>query len=221
MFVLEIKMTSEINLKLYAITDSSWLNGDTLAHQVELAIEGGATIVQLREKNKSGEELKALAIEVKNVCDKHNVPFIINDDVELAKEIDADGVHVGQSDMSVENARKILEPDKIIGATAKTVEQAKIASNQGADYLGSGAVFGSTTKKDAIPMSMELLNEICDSVPIPVVAIGGIDKHNIARLRGTHIAGAAVVSGIFAQPDIKKAAQELSEELLVICEENV
>ena len=205
-------MTSEINLKLYAITDSSWLNGDTLAHQVELAIEGGATIVQLREKNKSGEELKALALEVKNVCDKHNVPFIINDDVELAKEIDADGVHVGQSDTSVENARKILGTDKIIGATAKTVEQAKIASNQGADYLGSGAVFGSTTMKDAIPMS---------SVPIPVVAIGGIDKHNIARLRGTHIAGAAVVSGIFAQPDIKKAAQELSEELLVICEENV
>ena len=201
------------NLKLYAITDSSWLNGDSLAHQVELAIAGGATIVQLREKNKTKEELKALALEVKEVCNRNHIPFIINDDVELAKEIDADGVHVGQSDASVQSARAILGADKIVGATAKTIEQARNAKQQGADYLGSGAVFGSTTKKDALPMTMELLNEICHSVDIPVVAIGGIDASNIERLKGTDIAGAAVVSGIFAQDNIKQAAQKLSQLL--------
>ena len=208
-------------LKLYLVTDSDILKGRDFYKCIEDAIKAGVTMVQLREKNADGKEFLEKAIKLRQITKKYNVTFVINDRVDIAMIADADGVHVGQSDTSVENARKILGPDKIIGATAKTVEQAKIASNQGADYLGSGAVFGSTTKKDAIPMSMELLNEICDSVPIPVVAIGGIDKHNIARLRGAHIAGAAVVSGIFAQPDIKKAAQELSEELLVICEENV
>lgn len=202
-------MIKREKLKLYAITDSSWLNGDTLAHQVELAIAGGATIVQLREKNKSKEALKELALEIKSVCNRYKVPFIVNDDVELAKEIDADGVHVGQNDVSVKSARQILGADKIVGATAKTIEQAQIAQEQGADYLGSGAVFGSTTKKDALPMTMELLNEICHSVQIPVVAIGGIDATNIGQLKGTDIAGAAIVSGIFAQPDIKEAAREL------------
>ena len=202
-------MIKREKLKLYAITDSSWLNGDTLAHQVELAIAGGATIVQLREKNKSKEALKELALEIKSVCNRYKVPFIVNDDVELAKEIDADGVHVGQNDASVKSARQILGADKIVGATAKTIEQAQIAQEQGADYLGSGAVFGSTTKKDALPMTMELLNEICHSVQIPVVAIGGIDATNIGRLKGTDIAGAAVVSGIFAQPDIKEGARKL------------
>ena len=202
-------MIKREKLKLYAITDSSWLNGDTLAHQVELAIAGGATIVQLREKNKSKEALKELALEIKSVCNRYKVPFIVNDDVELAKEIDADGVHVGQNDASVKSARQILGADKIVGATAKTIEQAQIAQEQGADYLGSGAVFGSTTKKDALPMTMELLNEICNSVQIPVVAIGGIDATNIGQLKGTDIAGAAVVSGIFAHPDIKEAARKL------------
>lgn len=206
-------MIKREKLKLYAITDSSWLNGDTLAHQVELAIAGGATIVQLREKNKSKEELKDLALEIKSVCNRYKVPFIVNDDVELAKEIDADGVHVGQDDASVKSARQILGADKIVGATAKTIEQAQIAQEQGADYLGSGAVFGSTTKKDALPMTMELLNEICNSVQIPVVAIGGIDATNISQLKGTDIAGAAVVSGIFAQQNIEKAAEQLSRLL--------
>ena len=206
-------MIKREKLKLYAITDSSWLNGDTLAHQVELAIAGGATIVQLREKNKSKEALKELALEIKSVCNRYKVPFIVNDDVELAKEIDADGVHVGQDDASVKSARQILGTDKIVGATAKTIEQAQIAQEQGADYLGSGAVFGSTTKKDALPMTMELLNEICHSVQIPVVAIGGIDATNIGQLKGTGIAGAAVVSGVFAQPDIKEACKNLIEQL--------
>lgn len=206
-------MIKREQLKLYAITDSSWLNGDTLAHQVELAIAGGATIVQLREKNKPKEELKDLALEIKSVCNRYKVPFIVNDDVELAKEIDADGVHVGQDDASVKSARQILGADKIVGATAKTIEQAQIAQEQGADYLGSGAVFGSTTKKDALPMTMELLNEICNSVQIPVVAIGGIDATNISQLKGADIAGAAVVSGIFAQQNIEKAAEQLSRLL--------
>ena len=196
------------HLKLYAITDRSWLNGDTLAHQVELAILGGVTMIQLREKNLKGEELEILARQVQEVCRKYQIPFIINDNVDLAKKIDADGVHVGQSDMAVEQAREILGPDKIIGATAKTVEQAKIAEEQGADYLGSGAVFGSTTKTDATPMSKELLQQICESVQIPVVAIGGITLENVEELRGCRIAGVAVVSGIFAQPDITVAAEK-------------
>lgn len=197
------------SLCLYAITDRAWLKGDTLAHQVELAIQGGVTFVQLREKQKTGEELKALALEVQSVCRRYQIPFIINDDVELAREIDADGVHVGQADMAVEQARRILGPDKIIGATAKTVEQAQTAQAQGADYLGSGAVFGSTTKKDAIGMDKALLQQICESVNIPVVAIGGINAENILQLEGASIAGVAVVSGIFAAQDIAAASAEL------------
>ena len=202
------------HLKLYAITNRSWLNGDTLAHQVELAILGGVTIIQLREKHLVGEELEELACQVQEVCRKYQIPFIINDNVDLAKKIDADGVHVGQSDMAVEQARAILGPDKIIGATAKTVEQAKIAEEQGADYLGSGAVFGSTTKTDAIPMSKELLQQICESVQIPVVAIGGITLENVEELRGCRIAGVAVVSGIFAQRDITAAAQSICKKIV-------
>ena len=202
------------HLKLYAITNRSWLNGDTLAHQVELAILGGVTIIQLREKHLVGEELEELACQVQEVCRKYQIPFIINDNVDLAKKIDADGVHVGQSDMAVEQARAILGPDKIIGATAKTVDQAKIAEEQGADYLGSGAVFGSTTKTDAIPMSRELLQQICESIQIPVVAIGGIALENVEELRGCRIAGVAVVSGIFAQKDITAAARSISEKIV-------
>lgn len=202
------------NLKLYAITDRAWLKGESLAHQVELAIKGGTTIVQLREKHLQGQELETLALEVQQVCKRYHVPFIINDDVELAKKIDADGVHVGQSDMAVEQARAILGPDKIVGATAKTIEQAQIAEKQGADYLGSGAMFGSTTKTDALPMTTELLQQICKSVQIPVVAIGGITIDNVEQLKDCSIAGVAVVSGIFAQEDIEKAAQEFRAKLL-------
>ena len=201
------------HLKLYAITDRSWLKGDTLAHQVELAILGGVTMIQLREKYLQGEALEELARQVQEVCREYQIPFIINDNVDLAKKIDADGVHVGQSDMAVGQARAILGPDKIIGATAKTVEQAKIAEEQGADYLGSGAVFGSKTKTDAIPMSKELLQQICESVHIPVVAIGGITLENVEQLKDCSITGVAVVSGIFAQPDITGAAREFKKKL--------
>ena len=202
------------HLKLYAITDRSWLKGDTLAHQVELAILGGVTMIQLREKYLQGEALEELARQVQEVCREYQIPFIINDNVDLAKKIDADGVHVGQSDMAVGQARAILGPDKIIGATAKTVEQAKIAEEQGADYLGSGAVFGSKTKTDAIPMSKELLQQICESVHIPVVAIGGITLENVEQLKDCSITGVAVVSGIFAQREITAVAQSICKKIV-------
>lgn len=202
------------DLKLYAITDRSVLkNKMTMAEAVEEAILGGATIIQLREKHLRGEELRQEAVSIQKVCKTYKVPFIINDDVELAKEIDADGVHVGQSDMSVENARKILGDGKIVGATAKTIEQALTAQSQGADYLGSGAVFGTTTKLDAKPMSMELLTEICQSVNIPVVAIGGIDADNVGKLKEVPITGVAVVSGVFGGSDIRKSAKKIIRNL--------
>lgn len=199
-------------LTLYAITDRSWLNGDTLYHQVEESLKGGVTMLQLREKELSYEEFKKEALQMKELCAKYKVPLIINDNVELAKEIDADGVHVGQSDLEAGNVRALLGPDKIIGVTAKTVEQAQKAQAAGADYLGSGAVFGTTTKKDAKPMDISLLKEIVASVSIPVVAIGGIDESNAEKLTGTGIAGIAVVSGIYAKPDIC----EVSKRLLAI-----
>lgn len=201
-------------LVLYAVTDRAWLSeGETLPQQVEKAILGGVGLVQLREKKLKGEELEKLAIEVRDVCRLHKIPFIVNDDVKLAARIDADGVHVGQSDMDVEKARAILGPDKIIGATAKTIKQAKKAQKAGADYLGSGAVFGSSTKTDAIPMDLSLFTEICNSVDIPVFAIGGITGENIEKLSGTPLAGAAVVSGIFAAEDVEAAARDLKAKL--------
>ena len=196
-------------LKLYAVTDDRWLTNGTLAQQVEEAILGGATMIQFREKNKTPKEKKEAALEIQKICKKYQVPFLINDNVELAIEIGADGVHLGQSDMDVAKARQILGRDAIIGATAKTVLQAKTAQEKGADYLGSGAVFGTTTKEDAVSLSREKLIEICESVTIPVVAIGGITTHNAAQLQGCPIAGIAVVGGLFAQKDIRKAAEDL------------
>lgn len=190
-------------LKLYAVTDRSWCGNDTIFEQVEAAIKGGVTLVQLREKDMSDSEFETEAIRMKELCHRYNIPLIINDRVEMAKKIDADGVHIGQSDMNVEKARKILGPHKIIGVTAKTVIQAQQAQKDGADYLGSGAVFGTTTKNDARPMDIDTLNEICDSVRIPVVAIGGINAGNIMKLSGSRVAGAAVVSGIFNNNDIE------------------
>lgn len=217
-----------ISYKLYAVTDRSWLKeGETLADAVSQAILGGVTFVQFREKEwknessitalKEGEgldsELVELARSVQAVCRAYHVPFVINDNVELAKEIDADGVHLGLSDMAIQKARVLLGPDKIIGATAKTIEQAKMAQQAGANYLGSGAIFGTTTKKDAKPMTKELLQKICESVEIPVVAIGGIDAENVADLRGLPISGVAVVSGIFAKKNKRRAAREIREQL--------
>lgn len=200
-------------LRLYAITDRTWLNGRELNDDVEKAIKGGATIIQLREKNMNYDELVKSAIKIKEVCRKYNVPLIINDNVEAAKAVDADGVHLGQGDMNAAKARKILGNAKIIGVTAKTIEQAKKAEADGADYLGSGAVFGSSTKSNAIKMEIPMLKSITEAVNIPVVAIGGICIENISKLKGSGIAGAAVVSGIFAEEDIQKAANDLYKRI--------
>lgn len=196
-------------LALYAITDSRLAKKQTIYEQVEEALIGGVTMLQLREKDADYDFVLMEALQIQTICKKYDVPLIINDNVELAKAIDADGVHVGQSDIEAGKAREILGPDKIIGVTAKTVEQAKNAQAAGADYLGSGAVFGTTTKSDAKPMSIQLLKDIVANVDIPVVAIGGIDETNIEKLAGTGIAGVAVVSGIFAKEDCRKAAEEL------------
>lgn len=209
---------NKTDLKLYAITDRQWLHKARLSEHVKLAIEGGATMIQIRDKDilstDSDAGLKdeySEALEIKRICHEHKVPLIINDNVQFAIDIAADGVHLGQDDMNPAEARKLLGTDKIIGVTAKTVEQAKKAQADGADYLGSGAVFGSTTKLNAKPMTKELLREITAAVDIPVVAIGGINADNASTLKGTGIAGIAVVGAIFASADIKAAARELAE----------
>lgn len=204
---------AESMLRLYAVTDRSWLGNQTLAQQVEQALRGGATCVQLREKELNDTDFLAEARELKALCARYGVPLIINDNVELALEVDADGVHVGQEDMDARNVRGLIGPDKILGVTAKTLEQAQKAQQAGANYLGSGAVFGSTTKLNARPMTKELLQSICESVQIPVVAIGGIHRGNIAFLAGTGIRGAAVVSGIFSAADIAEECRVLRAEI--------
>ena len=196
-------------LCLYAVTDRHWLREDTLEHQVELAILGGATFVQFREKLLQGEELLEQGRRVGKVCRKYHVPLIVNDDVSLALSLDADGVHVGQGDMEVQEARRMLGPDKIIGVSAHNVVEAMEAWKNGADYLGAGAVFATGTKRDTSPLSRGTLEEICRAVEIPVVAIGGIDAGNVAKLAGTGISGVAVVHGIFGQEDIRRGTADL------------
>lgn len=205
------------DMVLYAVTDRAWLHGEKLYSQVEKALKGGATFMQLREKNLDEEHFLQEAKELKALCKKYNVPFVINDNVEIAAKIDADGVHVGQSDMEAGDVRAKLGPDKIIGVSAQTVEQAVLAEKRGADYLGVGAVFTTGTKLDADDVSYETLKEICRAVSIPVVAIGGITKDNLTELKGSGIDGIAVVSAIFAQKDIEEATRELksrTEEML-------
>ena len=199
------------SLRLYAVTDRNWLGEQTLYEQVEEALRGGATMVQIREKELDEADFEDEAREIQKLCRKYQVPMIINDNVALAKRVDADGVHIGQSDMEMKNARELLGEDKIIGVTAKTIEQAKAAEAAGADYLGSGAVFGSSTKLDAKPMEHALFQEICESVAIPVVAIGGITADNVMQLKGRGMAGVAVVSGIFACKDIEAGTRRLRE----------
>ena len=200
---------SEKELLLYAVTDRHWLGEETLYDQVKKALDGGATFVQLREKNLDREDFLAEAKEIQKLCREYGVPFVINDEVSIAKDIDADGVHVGQSDMEAMDVRKILGPDKILGVSAQTVEQAIIAEKHGADYLGVGAVFTTGSKDDADDVSHETLKAICEAVSIPVIAIGGITKDNVTELAGSGICGVAVISAIFGQKDIQKAAEEL------------
>ena len=196
-------------LLLYAVTDRAWLGSQTLCEQVESALKGGATFIQLREKELDEETFLKEAKEIQALCRKYGVPFVINDNVALAVQIDADGVHVGQNDMEAGDVRRKIGPNKILGVSAQTVEQALRAYQNGADYLGVGAVFPTGSKSDAEDVPMETLKRICTAVDIPVVAIGGIGKQNIQTLKGSGICGVAVISAIFGAKDIEKATAEL------------
>ena len=197
-------------MALYAVTDRSWLReGETLTDVCRNVLEHGATFLQLREKELDAESIQKEARELKELCAAFHVPFVVNDSVETALAVDADGVHVGQSDIQGRDIRALIGPDRILGMTARTVEEARAAEAAGADYIGSGAVFGSSTKKNAKNLPLETLRDICASVSIPVVAIGGIGKENIRELAGCGIAGAAVVSAVFGAEDPGRAAEEL------------
>ena len=198
-------------LLLYAVTDRSWVGKQTLLEQIEAALRGGVTIVQLREKMLDEESFLKEAVEVRELCHRYNVPLIINDNVEVALKSGADGVHVGIEDVPVEEIRARVPEDFIIGATCKTVEQAKAAEAAGADYMGVGAVFPSPTKTNAIRITNEELRAIVSAVSIPAVAIGGINGENILSIRGSGVSGAAVVSAIFGAADIEAAAAQLKE----------
>lgn len=200
---------SKESLLLYAVTDRSWLGEATLFEQVEAALKGGATFIQLREKELDEPDFLNEAKEIKALCAKYRVPFVINDSVEVALAADADGVHVGQSDMQAGDVRRKLGEDKIIGVSAQTVEQALLAQAQGADYLGVGAVFPTGTKADAVEVESKTVKAICRAVDIPVIAIGGIHAGNVLQLAGSGLSGIAVISALFAQPDIEAAARNL------------
>ena len=197
------------DLLLYAVTDRHWLNGRSLYEVVKESLDGGATFIQLREKTLDEASFLDEARQIKKLCEEYKVPFVISDNVEIAMAIDADGVHVGQSDMEAGNVREKLGPDKIIGVSAQTVEQAVLAEKRGSDYLGVGAVFPTGSKDDALEVSHETLKEICEAVSIPVIAIGGITIDNTKELAGSGIVGVAVISAIYAKEDITQAAREL------------
>ena len=185
-------------LRLYAVTDRRWLNGTTLPEAIEQALQGGVTCVQLREKALPYTEFLATAREVKILCQRYQVPLIIDDNIEIALACNADGLHIGQKDMPAAKARQLLGPDKILGVSAQTIEQAVAAYQAGADYLGVGAVFPTGTKTDAVEVPLKTLKAITAAVPIPVVAIGGIKTANIPQLNGTGIAGAAPMSSLLS-----------------------
>ncbi len=205
---------SKSDLLLYAVTDRNWTGERTLESQVEEAIECGVTFVQIREKSLEFDKFVLEASKIKNITDRHKVPFVINDNIDVAIAIDADGVHIGQSDCDVLEARNKLGKDKIVGVSAQTVEQAKLAEKAGADYIGVGAMFSTNTKLDAKVVGFDTLKDICANVDIPVIAIGGIDKNNMNVLSGSGICGVAVVSAIFGSENIKLATKSLSEEVI-------
>ena len=210
---------SENRLTLYAVTDRKWLQpGQTLAGQVEQAILGGVTVVQLREKHADDEAFLALAREVKQVTDRYQVPLIINDNLAVALAVDAAGIHVGQEDLEAATVRQRIGERRVLGVSAQTVEQALAAERAGADYLGVGAVFPTSSKDDAVEVDFATLQAICRAVQIPVVAIGGINAANMSALQGAGIVGVAVISAIFGQPDVKAAAQALAAQWKVMRE---
>ena len=210
---------NENMLLLYAITDRAWIGKRTLMEQIEDALKGGATIVQLREKKMDENSFVEEAIQVRDLCHKYHVPLIINDNVEVALKSGADGVHVGIEDAPVAEIRKRVSADFIIGATCKTVEQAKIAEAAGADYMGVGAVFPSPTKTNAVRITNAQLREIVSPVSIPAVAIGGISYDNVCEIKGSSVSGVAVVSAIFGAEDIETATALLKERVKAVVEE--
>ena len=203
-----MNITAE-QLRLYAVTDRAWVGRKTLPQQVEAALKGGATCVQLREKNLADSSILAEAREISALCKQYRVPFILNDNVALAAQCGADGVHLGQEDMDPAEARRILGPDAIIGVSAHNVAEAKAAVAAGADYLGCGAMFATTTKTNVTALPKETLRAICAAVGVPVVAIGGISKQNLLSLAHCGEAGVALVSAIFAAEDIEEECREL------------
>ncbi len=201
------------HLLLYAITDRAWTDRKSFMQQAEEALIGGITMLQLREKNLDEESFTEEAVQIKKLCHKYNVPLIINDNVKVALQSEADGVHVGALDTPVRQIRQAAGENFIIGATAKTIEQAKKAEADGADYLGVGAVFSSPTKQNAIRITKDKLREICASVSIPAVAIGGIGLSNVSELAGGGMCGIAVVSAVFGADDITASTMKLKEKV--------
>ena len=204
-------------LRLYAITDERWLNNRSLVEVVQELIAGGVTCLQYRDKVKSMDEKEKIALQLKNICDQAQIPFIINDDVNLAAKIHADGVHLGQKDCDVKTARKILGERAIIGVSARTVRDALLAQENGADYLGSGAVFGTATKEDASFLGVDCFSKICEAVQIPVVAIGGISLQSIPQLKESGVSGVAVISQLFAA----KTPQIAAQQFIQVINENI
>lgn len=207
-----MKLNKE-DLLLYAVTDRKWVGEKTLLQQVEESIKGGVTFVQIREKELDDSLFLDEAIKIKALCERYQVPFVVNDNVEIAIKSNANGVHVGQDDMEASNVRELIGKDKILGVSVQTLEQAIEAEKKGADYLGVGAVFPTNSKDDAAEVSLETLKIICQNVNIPVVAIGGINLNNINQLKNTGIAGVALISAIFANKDIESATKELKSIL--------
>lgn len=204
------------SLLLYAVTDRAWVGRQTLLEQIEDALLGGVTILQLREKQLDDQSFLEEAVAVRELCHRYHVPLVINDNVDVALKSGADGVHVGMEDAAVADIRRRAGRDFIIGATAKTVAQARLAEESGADYLGVGAVFPSPTKTAAIRITNEQLNAICSSVAIPTVAIGGISLDNVEQIKGGGMDGIAVVSAIFGAENIRKAAAQLKEKAKLV-----
>lgn len=207
-----MKLNSK-DLFLYAVTDRKWTGKKTLFEQVEESIKGGVTFVQIREKELEYKLFLDEAIKMKDLCKKYDIPFVVNDNVDIAIKSNADGVHVGQEDMEASNVREMIGKDKILGISVQTLEQAIEAEKKGADYLGVGAIFPTNSKDNAVKVSIETLSLICKSVNIPVVAIGGINKTNINQLKNTGISGVALISAIFENDDIEYATRELKEIL--------
>ncbi|WP_025728144.1 thiamine phosphate synthase [Atopobacter phocae] len=194
---------------LYALTDRAWVGRQTLLEQVEAALKGGVTCVQLREKHLNATDFLVEARQIKERCQVYHVPFIINDNVDIALQCDADGVHVGQSDMPAEQVRQLIGPNKLLGVSVQTIDQAKVAEQAGADYVGVGAVFTTSTKADAVEVTMDELRAISAAIHIPVVAIGGIQENNMMQLAGTGIDGVAMVSAIFSAEQIEEQTRTL------------